>query len=106
MGREEDHQKRVESRDSRLRHKARYVKSQCQTRPHHCHWPGCAQQVPPALWGCKRHWYMLPKELRDAIWEAYQPGQEVRGTPSPEYVAVALRVQQWIRDNYNIQEEE
>jgi len=37
--------------------KADYVRSQGQTRNHHCHWPGCDKQVPPAMWGCKGHWY-------------------------------------------------
>jgi len=31
--------------------KADYVRSQGQTRNHHCHWPGCDKQVPPAMWG-------------------------------------------------------
>lgn len=29
------------------------------------HWPGCGAHVPPAMWGCRRHWFMLPKRLRD-----------------------------------------
>lgn len=33
--------------------KADYARSQGQTREHHCHWPGCDKQVPPAMWGCK-----------------------------------------------------
>ena len=51
--------------------KRAYVKSQPQTREHTCHWPGCKKQVPPAMWGCKKHWFMLPKHLRDRIWAAY-----------------------------------
>lgn len=79
--------------------KVRYVRSQGQTRDHHCHWPGCGKQVPPALWGCRPHWYRLPKALRDRIWRAYQPGQEIAMLPSREYLQVANDVQQWIRDN-------
>ncbi len=30
------------------------------------------------------------------VCRAYQPGQEVNGTPSREYVAVAREVQAWI----------
>jgi hypothetical protein len=41
-----------------------------------CRWPGCTVMVRPNLYACKRHWYSLPRTLRDAIWEAYQPGQE------------------------------
>ena len=29
--------------------KARYVKSEGQTRAHLCHWHGCIKQVPPAF---------------------------------------------------------
>lgn len=79
--------------------KASYVKAQKQTRDHHCHWPGCETQVPPAMWGCRPHWFALPKVLRDKIWAAYRPGQEISMTPSREYVAVANEVQDWIRDH-------
>jgi hypothetical protein len=76
-----------------------YVRRQRQTRPHACHWPGCQAQVPPAMWGCRRHWYRLPKALRDRVWDAYVPGQERRLDPSPEYLAVAGEVQEWIREH-------
>lgn len=48
------------------------------------------------MWGCKEHWFKLPRVLRDAVWKAYRPGQEVTKTPSPEYLAVAALVQGWI----------
>lgn len=67
---------------------------------HHCHWPGCGKQVPAALWGCLKHWRMLPKYLRDKIWAAFRPGQEETKTPSREYVAAAREVQQWIAANH------
>lgn len=79
--------------------KVKYVRRQGQTRKHHCHWPGCNRQVPPAMWGCYRHWMMLPKRLRDAIWATFRPGQETNGTPSREYVRVARKVQEWIAAN-------
>lgn len=62
---------------------------------HLCHWPGCETPVPPKLWGCREHWFKLPKRLRDAIWAAYVPGQEIRKDPSPEYIAVAQQVQEF-----------
>jgi hypothetical protein len=76
--------------------KADYVRAQGQTRPHHCHWPGCTKQVPPAMWGCKAHWFALPATLRARIWATYKPGQEVNMTPSAAYVEVAKAVQAWI----------
>lgn len=87
-------------KDQPKEEKVAYVKGQGQTRDHHCHWPGCDKQVPPAMWGCYRHWMMLPKALRDKVWAAYRPGQEVTMTPSREYLAVAWEVQQWIRENH------
>jgi len=80
-----------------MRSKAEYVRAQGQTRDHHCHWPGCTKQVPPAMWGCKPHWFALPATLRAKVWAAYRPGQEVNGTPSAAYLEVAREVQAWIR---------
>ncbi|WP_218578852.1 hypothetical protein [Vineibacter terrae] len=79
--------------------KAAYVVRQRQTRQHHCHWPGCTRQVPPAMWGCREHWYRLPKPLRDRIWRAYRPGQEADQRPSREYLEAARDVQAWIAEN-------
>lgn len=63
---------------------------------HHCHWPGCDERVPPAAWGCRKHWYKLPEALRNKVWAAYRPGQEAAKNPSAEYVAVAREIQDWI----------
>ena len=82
--------------------KARYVRSQKQTRKHHCHWTGCTEQVPPAMWGCLAHWRRLPKTLRDRIWASYQPGQEVDMTPSETYLQVAGDVQKWIAEQGSV----
>lgn len=79
--------------------KVAYVNRQGQTRKHHCHWPGCEAQVPPALWGCRKHWYKLPKHLRDEIWRTFRPGQETNWTPSLEYLEAARRVREWIGAN-------
>ncbi len=79
--------------------KVRYVKKAKQTRFHHCHWPGCDQQVPPALWGCRKHWFMLPKTIRDQIWLTYRIGQEINGNPSDRYLAAAQQAQEWIKEN-------
>jgi hypothetical protein len=63
---------------------------------HTCHWPGCGKEVPPAMWGCKAHWFTLPKRLRDKIWATYRRGQEITKTPSSAYMEAALEVQEWI----------
>lgn len=85
-----------------IRGKAEYVRDRVRTptRGHHCHWTGCNRKVPPALWGCREHWYMLPRELRDRIWRTFRPGQEESKTPSREYVEAARDVQAWIAEHH------
>lgn len=83
------------------REKADYVKKQTQFRNHHCHWPGCKEQVPPAMWGCRAHWFRLPLYLRNKIWAAYRPGQEKDLRPSRTYLKVAQEAEDWIRANHN-----
>lgn len=82
--------------DTPIADKVRYVKNASQDRDHECHWPDCTEQVPPAKWGCLRHWRMLPHELQEKIWRAFRPGQEVDGRPSAAYIEVAREVQAWI----------
>lgn len=82
--------------------KAEYVKAEASSgKPfhHHCHWPSCNKSVPPAMWGCRAHWFKLPLRLRSKIWATYRPGQEVTKTPSREYIEVANEVQEWITQN-------
>jgi hypothetical protein len=68
-------------------------------RSHTCHWPGCGKPVKPAMWGCKPHWFMLPANIRLAIWKAYEPGQEISKNPSEEYLKAAQAAQDWIRQH-------
>lgn len=63
---------------------------------HHCHWFGCQEPVPPRMWGCKKHWFTLPKALRARIWATYRPGQEITKDPSDAYREAADAVQRWI----------
>lgn len=65
---------------------------------HTCHWPGCDRRVPPARWGCRRHWFALPLTLRNRIWATYVPGQEITKTPSAAYIVAAKDAQRWIAE--------
>ena len=58
---------------------------------HACHAHACQAEVPPAKFMCRRHWYALPKHLRDTIWREYRPGQENDKRPSLRYMAVQRR---------------
>lgn len=64
---------------------------------HTCHWAGCKREVPPAMWGCRTHWFTLPRGLRNDVWRTYVPGQEIRKDPSEEYIEVIHRVDAWIK---------
>lgn len=77
--------------------KAEYVLSQPFAVNHRCHWPDCKKQVPPAMWGCSKHWYILPPTLRSKLWAAYRPSQERDKKPSEEYIKVAHEIQEWIK---------
>lgn len=46
--------------------------------------------MPEARLACLTHWHQLPKRLRDAIWDAYVPGQEITKTPSSAYLATVI----------------
>jgi hypothetical protein len=63
---------------------------------HTCHAMGCDVTVPPRMFMCRRHWFSLPKAMRDAIWRAYVPGQEQRKDPTSEYLRVALDAVRWL----------
>jgi hypothetical protein len=43
---------------------------------HSCAAKGCNKQVPLKMLMCKKHWFMVPKPMRDTIWAEYSPGQE------------------------------
>jgi len=55
---------------------------------HLCRAHGCYLAVPPKMFMCRPHWFTLPKNLQDAIWREYRPGQEITKDPSPRYMAV------------------
>lgn len=55
---------------------------------HHCHAHECDKPVPPRMFMCKPHWNALPKNVQDAIWREYRPGQERDKRPSNRYMAV------------------
>ena len=60
---------------------------------HLCNWPGCRRPIPLSMWGCNSHWYTLPKEIRDQIWQGWTVGKL-----SPEWIAANEAAQAWIKD--------
>ena len=49
------------------------------------------------MWGCRTHWFALPREIRTVIWANYRPGQEVRKDPSSQYLEAAKIANDWAR---------
>jgi hypothetical protein len=56
---------------------------------HTCHATGCGAHVPPQMWGCRKHWYMVPKPIRDRIWATYRADQCDDMNPSDDYCRAA-----------------
>jgi hypothetical protein len=48
---------------------------------HNCAAIGCHTQVAASMLMCRRHWYMVPKPLRDLVWAAYRNYDRAR-TPA------------------------
>ena len=45
--------------------------------------------LPPEMWGCRKHWFMVPKPIRDRIWRTYRVGQCDDMNPSRGYLLAA-----------------
>lgn len=56
---------------------------------HSCHATDCTKTVPPSMWGCKKHWFMVPYAIRQKVWATYRPGQEDTMSPSRAYLEAA-----------------
>lgn len=57
---------------------------------HTCHAEGCTVRIPRRLLMCRRHWYMVPPELRRRVWETHRLGQEAGDErPSAEWCEAA-----------------
>lgn len=69
---------------------------------HKCHALRCTTSVPPKMFMCRKHWYMVPKPLRDLIWHHYRPGQEIDKDPSQAYVQVAVAAVNAVADKEGI----
>lgn len=56
---------------------------------HRCHATACQKITPPSMWGCRRHWFMVRREIRNRIYANYRPGQENDWKPSRAYLLAA-----------------
>ena len=58
---------------------------------HRCHAAMCSVPVQPRFLMCRRHWALVPNELKLAVLRAYRPGQCDDKQPSREYLEAARR---------------
>ncbi len=56
---------------------------------HHCHATGCRTEVPPVMWGCFKHWMMVPRAIQNRVRRNYRPGQCEDWKPSKAYLEAA-----------------
>lgn len=56
---------------------------------HTCHAIACDKSVPPEMLMCRRHWFTVPKALRDRVWATYRDGQCDTFGPTNAYCAAA-----------------
>jgi len=62
---------------------------------HRCHATGCEIEIAPRLFMCRRHWFALPRPLRDAVWKTYRAGQESDKLPGAAYIEAARAAIKW-----------
>jgi hypothetical protein len=56
---------------------------------HHCHAHGCQVPTRPELLMCRRHWFMVPRPLQQAVYATYRRGQCDDKRPSREWFEAA-----------------
>lgn len=74
---------------------------------HLCHARQCEVQVPPRMFMCRHHWFMVPMDLRCRILAAYQPGQEkLDGTsfPSDEYLDLTREARRIVHERETVRD--
>lgn len=60
--------------------------TQIQLGEHRCHAEACTTPVPPKMFMCRKHWYMVSPDDRRLLWHLYMPGQEIHKDPTQAYL--------------------
>jgi hypothetical protein len=55
-----------------------------------CAIPGCGDFVDPSRLMCRRHWYRVPKHLRDRVWATWRSGKGTNSREHHDAVRVAI----------------
>jgi len=51
---------------------------------------GCGEQIDTSRLMCRRHWYRVPKQLRDQVWATWRSGQGVLRREHQDAVRIAI----------------
>lgn len=51
---------------------------------------GCRAEIDPSRLMCRRHWYTVPKEIRDLVWATWRSGDGAYSREHRAAVAVAM----------------
>jgi len=57
---------------------------------HECPADRCSRSVPSHMLMCRNHWFMVPKPLRDDVWDAYAGGSGVGSDAHNEAIMAAI----------------
>jgi hypothetical protein len=58
--------------------------------PVRCPVPGCRDQIDASRLMCRRHWYLVPKQIRDRVWATWRSGQGALSKEHLEMVRMAI----------------
>jgi hypothetical protein len=63
-----------------------------------CPVTGCGEQIARSRLMCRRHWYLVPRQLRDRVWATWRSGDGVRSAEHQEAVLMAIAACQDVVD--------
>ena len=55
-----------------------------------CPIPGCGDLIDSSRLMCRRHWYRVPKHLRDQVWASWRSGQGAYSREHHDAVRMAM----------------
>jgi hypothetical protein len=55
-----------------------------------CPVPGCGDQIDPSRLMCRRHWYQVPRPLRNQVWATWRSGQGALSREHADAVRTAI----------------
>lgn len=70
---------------------------------HDCPATGCTRHIGARQLACRPHWFMIPPDLRDAVWSAWRNGL---GKGSPEHADAVAAAVAALNDKIRARQEE